>query len=220
MNGGIKLKTQVKKKIFKIKSYFENYSSRKKLINKDFTIISDNCWGGQVYQDLGIEYNTPFIGLFIVSPDYIRLVKNLEHYLSQPLTFINSSKYRDNVQYPIGLLDDVEIHFMHYKNEKEAIEKWNRRLNRMNWDNLFFKVNDRDYCTDRLLKEFDELSYSRKIIFTAQKNGDLKNSIWFKEHSNEDYVAPELRTYKKYFDVVNWLNQGGHSFNSSKIENY
>ena len=46
------------------------------LINDNFTIISNNCFAGFVYQKFDIQYNTPFIGLFILGPDYIYLLKS------------------------------------------------------------------------------------------------------------------------------------------------
>ena len=75
-----------------------NFIPRRRLKNKNFTIICDNCWAGKVYQELGLPYQTPFVGMFIFSPDYIKMLKNLKHYLSGniPLTFVirnrNTSK--------------------------------------------------------------------------------------------------------------------------------
>ena len=40
-------------------------SDRKNLNDKPFVIISDNCWGAEVFQWYGRPYNTPFIGMFI-----------------------------------------------------------------------------------------------------------------------------------------------------------
>lgn len=202
-------KAGLKNKIKSARESFENRQERGKIINKDFSIISDNCWGAKVYQDLGIDYKTPFVGLFVFSEDYLRLVKNLKDYMAEPLSFTKQSKYVEDPKYPVAILKDIEIHFLHYKDEMEAEEKWNRRKKRINWDNLFFKFNDRDNCTKQLLLEFDNLKYEKKIIFTAKNHVDLKNSIWFKEHMNDEFVEPELKTYKKYFDVVDWLNDGG-----------
>src|SRR5690606_24670996 len=110
---------------------------KRKLQNRDFTIISDNCWGGFVYQNYNLSYSSPFVGLFIFSPDYIELLENLDDYLNKDLSFIqpSKSKYKeilleDNTfdKYPIGLLgDNVEIHFLHYKDDKEALQKWEYR---------------------------------------------------------------------------------------------
>ena len=59
-----------------------NFIPRRRLKNKNFTIICDNCWAGKVYQELGL-------------PDYIKMLKNLKYYLSGniPLTFVKESKY-------------------------------------------------------------------------------------------------------------------------------
>ncbi|WP_245150281.1 DUF1919 domain-containing protein, partial [Streptococcus pneumoniae] len=57
------------------------------------------------------------------------------------------------------LLDDIELHFLHYADEEEATQKWNRRLERIHWDNLYFKFNDNDACTYELMKEFEELLF-------------------------------------------------------------
>ena len=71
-----------------------NFIPRRRLKNKNFTIICDNCWAGKVYQELGLPYQTPFVGLFVFSPDYIKMLKNLKHYLSGniPLKFVKESK--------------------------------------------------------------------------------------------------------------------------------
>ena len=59
------------KKLRRIRGFIEKIredlycrSLRKKVKNKNFTIISNNCWAGGVYEDLRMEYNTPTVGLF------------------------------------------------------------------------------------------------------------------------------------------------------------
>lgn len=127
------------------------------------------------------------------------------------LTFIKESKYASNIEYPIGLLGDIEIHFLHYSSQEEAKAKWNRRKERMNLENVFFKFNDNDKCTYELLKEFDEINYNAKVIFSSKKYDDIKNLIYFEERKNQGYVGEDLKIYRKYFDVVEWLNKGGEN---------
>ena len=104
-----------------------NFIPRRRLKNKNFTIICDNCWAGKVYQELGLPYQTPFVGMFVFSPDYIKMLKNLKHYLSGniPLKFVKESKYIKDIDnaYPLALLDDIELHFLHYADEEEATQK-------------------------------------------------------------------------------------------------
>lgn len=38
--------------------------------NKSFTIISNNCWGGLVYQKVGLGYQSPTIGCGIVDDHF------------------------------------------------------------------------------------------------------------------------------------------------------
>ncbi len=195
--------TRINKKVYE-------YISRRKLKSKKFTIISNNCWAGFVYQSMKLEYQTPFVGLFLYSPDYIKLLENLNYYLECDLKFITESKYdrADKKKYPIGILDDIEIHFLHYKTEVEAYQKWMKRLKRVDYDNLFIKHSDRDLCTEEHLQRFEDLPFENKVFFTAKKYDCFKSTIHFSMFNNYESVDKEWDYYFKYFDVVRWLNNG------------
>ena len=60
-----------------------------KLQNKNFVIISNNCFGGQAYRSLQLPYNTPFVGLFLYGPCYLKLLQNFGFYLNQDLIQIS-----------------------------------------------------------------------------------------------------------------------------------
>src|SRR5258706_10461524 len=103
----------------------------------DFCIVSNNCWGAHIYQSLKREYQTPFVGLFLMPDCYLNLLENFQGLIRQPLHFKKISRYEtinrsrsDTGQfYPIGeLAADVEIHFLHYASEPEALAKWFRRV--------------------------------------------------------------------------------------------
>ena len=75
----------------------EKYISRfrrKKILNSDFSIISNNCWAGWVYRRYGIEYRTPTVGLFIMPGDYIIFLKNLKEYINMDMKFIKPEDSR------------------------------------------------------------------------------------------------------------------------------
>jgi uncharacterized protein (DUF1919 family) len=83
------------------------------LYNKDFTIISDNCWGGLVYKHFAMPYRSPFVNLFLFPPCYIKLLEDFENNTNSELRFIDGldSKYAEQLQkrnsfntYPIGIL--------------------------------------------------------------------------------------------------------------------
>ena len=64
-------------------------SRHKKLTNTNFTIISNNCWGGVIYESYDLPKNTPTAGLFFMADDYIEFVSDLKGNTSRPLEFIN-----------------------------------------------------------------------------------------------------------------------------------
>ncbi len=194
--GHIKYKLMLninEKKISKIRN--------KSLKNKNFTIISNNCWGGYIYRLFNLPYQSPTIGLFIMPNDYLKFVNNLEYYLKEcKLKFINpkdSHNYDELVShacygsYPVGLLDDVEILFMHYKTEAEALEKWNRRCERINWDNLIIKFNDQNGCTNEQIEKFNKINkYDKMICFIAKKIPG-KYNIYMWEFKKDGYVVDD-----------------------------
>ena len=171
------------------------------LKGNNFTIVSNNCFAGFVYQKFDIPYNTPFVGLFILGSDYIELLKNFNILIKEKLVFIkgDESKYKDYLiktnrfnKYPIGKLgNDVEIHFLHYKSETEAQEKWNRRLKRMNFNNILFKFSDNDMSNLKLIKEFDNLPFKNKICFTSKDISNIKSQIYLRKYKNEQAVRNE-----------------------------
>lgn len=182
--------------------------------NKHVTVISNNCWGGFMYQSCRLPYNTPFIGLYMYAPEYVALLRNLKYNLSQPIRFIkhSQSKYRDIVptKYILGVLGDtgIEIVFMHYHLEEEVLEKWSRRMKRIDWNNMIVKFSDTDYgCTDKLIEEFDKMPFTHKVCFTAKKHPMSKCVIPMKEYEGKEYVRYEWAYSYKYYDFVKEANK-------------
>ena len=73
---------------------------RAKLNNTDFTIISNNCWGGVCYNQFGIKKLSPTVGCFIMTDDYLKFITNLNYYLEQELKII---RVEDARHYPFLL---------------------------------------------------------------------------------------------------------------------
>ena len=196
---------------FNIKRIVQIFFNQLKLKNKSFTIISNNCWAGFIYQKYGLRYNTPTIGCFFIGSDYVKFCKNLKYYLNKELTFITfeSSKNYELIKgspnhYPIGLLDDIEIYFMHYSSEKEALEKWRRRTKRINYDNILYKMSEREGYTKEDVIEFLNLPYKYKVCFS---HSIVPNSIVISDL--KDYIGDEITLTLNYFDELKMLNSMG-----------
>ncbi len=198
-----------------LRKKFSNFR-KCKLINKSFTVISNNCWGGMIYESYNMEKLSPTIGLFIMPDDYIKFISNLKYYLNCKLNFINpkDSKYFEKLKasnnfgkYPVGKLDDIEIMFMHYKNINEVNEKWTRRIKRINYSNIIYKFNDQNGCSKVNVKDFIELPLKNKIFFTVKNwNLDFKGTKIVKVNQifNKEYINTSSEPFGKI--ITKYLN--------------
>ena len=177
------------------------------LYSTDFSIISNNCWGGFIYQYFGLQYLSPTIGLFIPGNDFVKFCSKIKHYLSFELEFINWNDCRlypiikDKKPYPIAKLDDIEIYFMHYSSVKEAEEKWNRRKKRINPNRILYKLSQREGCSKEDIEKFLSLNLNNKICFSYDK---VEGAILVPELKG--LVGDEMPIISKYYNVINLIN--------------
>lgn len=209
-------------KILKVKRLAFAELRKKELVNDSFTIISNNCWGGMLYESYNLPKQSPTVGLYFMASDYIKFVADLRKYLQMNLTFIDpdDSKWKDSDQikndskfgeYPIGKLGDVEIFFLHYKSEKEAAEKWARRVKRINWDRMLIKFNDQNGCTKKDLEDFLNLPYRNKVFFTSKDwPGILDDKvIRISQFPKHDFIMASYEPFgrNKYINITKMLNE-------------
>lgn len=184
---------------------------RKKIKSDDFTIISNNCWGGIVYESYGIKKMSPTVGCFFLAEEYLKFVSNFEYYVKEcSIEFVSPNEarhksfYESNKnfgEFPIARIGDVEIAMLHYKSEEEAREKWNRRCKRINFEKLIFKLNDQNLCDAFIIDSFLNLPHKHKLFFTVDEALRGKNDV---------FVLPKFRGQK----TVNIINE---PIGSSKI---
>ena len=180
----------------------------------DFTIISNNCFGGIVYRNHHLPYLTPTAGVFFMPKDYLKFIKNIRYYLNiEPSEIsINDSKYSKylrNIKYygTIGKIDDIEVMFLHYHSFIEAKEKWLKRAGRVNYDKIIYKFNDQNGCTIKELREFAKLKLPNKILFTAKKYDGIESFV-LSQFDKYGYVLDDTKekNTKKVFNIYKYIN--------------
>ncbi|WP_440444146.1 DUF1919 domain-containing protein [Phascolarctobacterium sp.] len=187
---GIKLK--IRNTYLKITSRLR----RKELKFNDFTVISNNCWGGILYESYNLPKNSLTVGMFFMAEEYIKFVSNLRHYTQDcVMTFVppEQARHRDFYAkdkrfgtYPIARIDDVEIALLHYHSEAEAKAKWERRCERINWDRLLVKMNDQNSCEHIHAEKFMKLPIKNKLFMTVRKDfSDIPGITAFKSKNTE-----------------------------------
>ena len=190
--------------------------ARKKLQNRDFTLITSNCIGGIIYHELGIKFHSPTINLRIDSDQFAEFVLKINYYLQQDLKFIQTEE-----NCPVALLDDIKIYFTHYKTEEEALQKWQERKDRIQRDNLFIMLNDRDGISDDAMAALFQVKCRGMVMFSAKKRPEIPYALYMDCYKDQPCVGNVLeknpvtgkRIYERYFDYVRWLNEADGSLN-------
>lgn len=194
---------------------------RRKLTNKNFTIISQNCIGGVIYHQLGMDFKSPTINMFLEDDNFIKLVYNFRHYMGinpEPLLECYVDPLDDNVRYPKIKIEDIEICCLHYKNCKDAIDAWNRRRKRVNFDNIYVIANSWNLHNDiDNIKKIAMCPYKTVVFSTIDVPFDnvilLNGEGWKLDSRNilrpnltDDVPGKSYKYFEKLFDYVSWLN--------------
>jgi uncharacterized protein (DUF1919 family) len=163
-------------------------------------------------QDLGMQYNSPTLGLYFWAPDYIEFLSKLRYYLTEAkIQFVEHSKYPLGDKrrkewrhwYPIGWLDGkVEIHFLHYYTEEEAADKWHRRASRVNWDKLLIIGMEQNLCTVDDIKAFDQLPFPNKVFFSTKDLPALKSNCYLPDFKEKGEVGDPYRKAEVFYRAL------------------
>lgn len=193
-----------------IKIYNKKYetSLRKKCKVHDFSIICSNCMGGCISHRLGEPFNSPTVNLWIGVEDFVKFASDLRYYVSLELVFIDSKR-----DYPVGQLDDITIHFNHSRTEEEAREQWERRKQRIRYDNLYIiLVGD---ASAEVIKEFEKIDCRNRVVLCEKNNMNLDYVLAIKPHKwridGSRYMDRDLLwrwSFEKNFNYVKWINDG------------
>ncbi len=182
----------------------------------DFSIVSNNCWGGSIYQSLRRPYLSPFVGMFLMAPCYLRLLEDLRGQLAHPPRPLAESRYeairltrgRGSPRYPIGVLgDDVEVHFLHYASWDEALAKWTRRCARIRWDRLFVKFGDQNESSAECVRRFLALPFSRKLCLTNRTDAAAAGAVHVGGRGFTTRLQEDVG-FRRHVDVPHWLCDG------------
>lgn len=191
---------------------------RKRLKNKEFTILCSNCIGGVIYHRLGSKFYSPTVNMFFSQPDFVDFCVHLEYYLSQKLCFIYS-----DAGYPIaelrgnGDIPTIRLNFNHSKSNEEAEKKWDERKERIRRDNLYIILYMLDGLTVEKAKELENVKCNNKVLLTSRHLPDISWSYYIKPNERQKYASSYLgkdifgvRYFEKKFDFVSFLNKGAH----------
>lgn len=167
--------------VFKLPLFdFKKYLN---LFEDPVTILSNDCWGGYMYHRLCMKFHSPLINTICQPDSYAKLIQNPAYYFSQPLKMEQEGFMREGVM-PVGSLGDgekkVKILFPHSSTYAQAELRWNRRLKRVNLNNLFLKMSfdPTEETKQDLLEAFSRVPYHKVCFYSGET--DIPSVVYLK----------------------------------------
>lgn len=98
---------------------------------------------------------------------------------------------------------------MHYHSESEIRLKWNRRLKRIDRNNMLVKLSDTDegLFNEEILKRFEALPFKHKVCFTCKPYPQSKSVIYLPEFKNQGRVLYEWAYSNRHYKFVKEVNK-------------
>lgn len=182
-------------------------------------IISNTCVGSEVYSRFGKPYTTPLVGsIFLNDNMYLKFMKNLGHYTTLTPTFkiADQNEFLPGLKnihpkYPLMLLEDVHIHWIHEDKTEVVLEKWNRRLERgkdlepvFTWSASEFMSEKNDKERAHFINEVCELPHL-SLFFTERPAESKKGENFIIHHITEFQDKKQDDRYQWHF--LRWNKQ-------------
>lgn len=209
----IGMKRKLQKAISKINifAHLRKKKMRNAIKNMSPSFLCPNCIGGILFHDLGLKFMSPTVNLMMLQEEFAKFILNFDHYKNTPLKFYKDEQY----SFPCAVLDDIHIYFTHYHSEEEAREKWEKRMERVDMNNLFVFLEERDHLSYEQIKKLGEINAKGLVIFTAHDYPEFPYCLFLKKYEKNGEVGNilikswinESREYEKYFDFVKWFNE-------------
>ena len=214
----MELKKTIKNIRYYIRDITINKRYRNKLKNEKFSLITSDCIGGVLCKDLHERMNSPTRNFYFNADDFVKFCSNLEHYINLIPEEYDGDYKEVGAEYLMASLGDLKMFLVHYTSLEQARDAWIRRSKRLNKNNMFFIMTDRNFCTEKEIRAFDELPYKNKVCFTHIPYPQYKSTYYIKGSENDhclniitDYVFPFwIKRYYDQFDFVRWINEGNY----------
>jgi uncharacterized protein (DUF1919 family) len=188
---------------------------RKKYIDnnglEDITILTPNCVAGEIYNLLGLKFNSPTINCsFEMQKYFIKFCCNLDEYLSIEPKIVDYIDGHPRMLLSSKNCGNIYINWPHDSDGKVVLENWNKRKKRV-IKNRMFIITSNNYITDSDIDKLNLVDTLNTIIFTPKKI-DKKNTFFVKKYQHHKKIGKYnvkkingLYTFLDFFDFVSFL---------------
>ena len=166
------------------------------LIENPVTIISNDCWSGFVYRKLRLPLTSPFINIQWDIKQFSEFILDPIYYLQSKLEILEEGDIKRGI-YPIGRLGDgnkkVQFNFIHSLNGEDVRNQWDRRLKRVNYNNIFIKMGFRSNLPDeeknRYIDSYRKIKQKKILFYYGNDVEDSFKTDRFISYKAEDVVS-------------------------------
>ena len=164
---------------------------------QNISFISQNCISGRFYKLMGRPYLSPTVGLWFEPEDFLSFVENLRLNLaSEVMHDIEESKI---YAYPVGRVNGIKIHFMHYESFEHAKQKWDDRAKRVDLANVMILMTDRDGCSASHKVRFFALPFEKKALFSHLPTEGNDAEVYVPGFESQNSVGDLYGDYEAFY---------------------
>lgn len=195
---------------------------RARLKADSVSFFTPNCLGGLLFHDLGLQFRSPTVNLMLLQTDFAKFMLDMEAYLKKEFVFFE----KQGMNCPCAHLGDITVHFTHYNSPQDAVTKWNSRVKRIDYSNIFIFIEERDGLTKEQIQALGKLPVKGIVAFTAHEYSDIPYAVFLPKYEKDGEIGNILRRnildnsreYEEYFDFVKWFNEAdGAPFDISRF---
>lgn len=180
---------------------------RRRLKIRQVTVVSDDCWGGQVYSEFHLPCHTPFISLGVHPTEYVDFLCHLRE--PGALDVIGTGTHPKG--YPLLRTRHAWLYGLHYETLQDMLHTYERRRRRILWDRLFIKIDfGKAEYTPESIARWNELKFPNSVALypdePAYRAQRIHHGVALPDwHTNGDMQFP---ISCRRFDFFHWLNTG------------
>lgn len=180
---------------------------RRQLRLRDISVVSDDCWGGRVYAELGLKCHSPFVGMGIKGNQYLDFLCGMREPGALDVLGVSSQERG----YPVIRTRNANLLGMHYKSDEDFVRTFERRRETILWDRLFIKVDfGKGSYTPEHIERWNALKFPNSVALYP----DTARYRAMKIHNGVALPDWELDGVKQFliscrrFDIFDWINDG------------
>lgn len=194
------------------------YQRRQICPSQQFTLISQNCVGGIIYNNLHIPFTSPTINTLIKGEDFVKFAEDFDGYATlTPTTLLGDRTFPDTPSFALG---DIQVWCPHSKNDETARADWSRRALRIKGERYLiantWDLESNEGFIERILR----LPY-KKVIFTCDPSYEGDDFLYIdagRFAGCKDFIQRDTfnimahvpfsgkRVFEECFDWSSWLN--------------